>query len=151
MEAKIMKPISALTAEFTVSLGKYPADSDKIIARMYETAAKNDLSILGPLYWNHLECNGQPDTPYTLQIALPVAPSQQYKGEFPLVMLPEIQYTGTFHHGNLENYGETYEKFIGDIFKAGWKTTNNYRELYLNYDVTDPSNHLVYIMAEITR
>lgn len=151
MEAKILKPITALTAEFTVSLGNYPVDSNETISRMYQTAMQNGLSILGPLYWNHLECDGQRGTPYRLQIALPVASNTDYKGEFPLVTLPGIQYTDTFHYGPLDKFGETYGKFIGDILEAGWKPTNNFRELYLNYDVADPSNHLVYIMAEVAR
>lgn len=117
---------------------------------LYGTAKEAGLQAVSPLefiYWN---TSSDDTAPITLEIALPVAPTD--------VAIPEkysIQERAGFkavlhtHVGDFSSVSTVYEQLYTDIFGAGLKPKNQVREVYKHWvDLTSPEN-ITDILIEI--
>lgn len=111
------------------------------IDQLCAEAKKLGLKQTGPLQFVYHGCDDKPDTNFTLEIALAVDQEKPYDGKFKFKELETFNCVSTLHRGNINRIGETYEKFIPEVFKSGKQITDQSREVYHKWvDSESPEN-----------
>lgn len=149
MEIKTIKPIKVLyyTEQTNLSglakLVRYKAKE------LQNEAVKHGMEITGPVYWNYFGMDGNPETVFTLEIALPFYSEEHYKGEFKIKRMPEFKCASYTHNGFWTEMSSAYQLLIGEIFQNGFKMNGQSREVYINIDFVEPENNITEIQVGI--
>lgn len=116
---------------------------------MYTAAQSAGLSIIGPLQWNYYGADGNPATMFTLEIALPIVPTDQHVSGFEVKQLPAFKYVKTMLEGSWGGMGDAYGKLIPTALQAGLQLQGVSREIYHKIDHTPAENHLTEIQVGV--
>jgi len=149
MLIKEIKPVSVLyfTQKTTLNgLGQYV----RTVARqLYREACRADLEVTGPIYWLYYGMDGQPDTEFTLEIALPVTEPNAYAGEFSTKALPSFRCVSGLHTQAWEEMPETYGQLISELTAHGCTMNGICREVYVQMDFKTPGNNVTEVQIGI--
>ena len=149
MLIKETKPLTVLyfTQKTTLSgLGPFV----RTIARqLYQEACRADLEVTGPIYWIYYGMDGQADTEFTLEIALPVTHPEAYAGEFQTKKIPSFRCVSGLHTGAWEKMPETYGQLIGELMAHRCTMSGICREVYVQMDFTTPENNVTEVQIGI--
>jgi effector-binding domain-containing protein len=118
---------------------------------IYKDAVKHDLEITGPVYWIYEGADGQPDTRFSLTIAVPVSPADHNlsDSDFKLKTLDSFHCVSRQHLGDWSKLGETYGKMAAEI-QSGQLTMNGQnREIYLNMDFEHPEANITEVQIGV--
>jgi len=120
--------------------------------KMYQTAVQNDLEITGPIYWVYEGMDGNPETVFTLTIALPVSFKDKNltDSDYKLKSLLPFRCVSEQHMGDWSKLGETYGSVIPTILSGGLTMSGENREIYLNMDFQNPEANITEIQIGIT-
>jgi effector-binding domain-containing protein len=139
-------PVLFFSTQTTLAeLSKYVA---QVAKELYAEAAKLQLLPTGPLQWIYLGADGNPDTVFTLEIALPVE-TFPIQSSFKTKILPAFSGAAALHTGNWNTLAATYNKLITEICAAGKQLTGVCREQYIYMDFADPNNNLTEVLVGI--
>jgi effector-binding domain-containing protein len=110
---------------------------DKVgtVAReLYAEAARQHLLVTGPVYWFYYGLDGNPQTVFTLEIAIPVSGQPYANGDYLFNELPAFKCIALTHTGSWANMKESYTKLMTEIAKQNLGMNGICREVYLNID-----------------
>lgn len=116
---------------------------------IYQEAVNKGLDICGPVYWIYTGADGNPQTRFQLQIAVPVNIEMEFAGELVCKNLPDFKFVKYTHYGKWENFGEAYCKVFAFIADSGFKYSGTCREVYIHIDLENPDNHITEIQVGI--
>lgn len=120
--------------------------------KMYQVAIQNELEITGPVYWIYTGMDGNPETVFTLCIALPVSNHDTAldTSDFKLKQLETFHCVAEQHPGNWNQLGETYGSLIPGIISDGLVMSGQNREIYLHMDFDNPEANITEVQIGIT-
>ena len=134
MELKKIHPMQVLCFETKTKLSEIGEYVRVVAHKMYRVAVQNDLEITGPVYWIYDGMDGNPETVFSLTIALPISFKEKdlENSEFKLKSLMAFQCVSQQHVGDWGKLGETYGSLIPTILSGGLTMSGENREIYLN-------------------
>jgi effector-binding domain-containing protein len=147
MEIKEISSMNVFYKTFQTSLlemSKYVLTTP---TEMYNEAQKNDLKIIGPQVWIYQGMDGNPNTRFTLEIALPVI--KPIKNNLQIKELPAFKCAAIIHKGDWGNLKNSYEKIISEIYNSGNSMSNFCREVYTIVESPDSENNITEIQIGI--
>jgi effector-binding domain-containing protein len=145
MELKTIKPIKVLYySERTNMSGLAKLVRIKAKELQIEAISKG-MEITGPCYWNYFGMDANPETIFTLEIAMPVYFDGNYNGIFKIKKMPEFKCASAIHNGFWTEMGVAYQKLIGEILAKGFQMSGESREVYINIDFAEPKNNITEI------
>jgi len=122
-----------------------------VVAReLYREAAALDLTVTGPVYWQYVGFEPEPETEFSLHIALPVAEAKaDYAGKFAFQRTEPFRCLAAVHEGNWIDIPQTYGKLFAHLSDQGLQPTGLNRELYINFNFTDPAANVTEVQVGI--
>ena len=72
-----------------------------------------------------------------------------YSGKYKFKSLKGFKCATTIHNGSINKLGETYEKFMPELFKSGNKMTDQSREVYIKYVEQDSAENITEIQVGV--
>ena len=144
MQIRTIQSMQVFCFETTTSLREISGYVRHVARQLYKDAVQNDLEITGPVYWVYNGADGQPDTEFSLTIALPVCSCEKtiLPSDFKLKQLDSFKCVSQTHYGAWENLGETYGQLIFEIQVKDPEMSGQNRELYLNMDFENPEANI---------
>lgn len=148
LEIKEVQPVKVYykSIETTlIELNKYVKNTP---GEMYEDLAKYGIEPAGDQIWIYKGGDGNPETKFTLEIAIPVnrlleIDNMQFKE---LETFPCISIT---HEGSWENLKVSYQKVMQEMKDAGKQPGRECREVYVNCDFENPANNITEVQVGI--
>lgn len=152
IELKKIHPMQVLCFETKTTLSEIGEYVRVVAHKMYQTAVRNDLEITGPVYWVYEGMDGNPETIFSLTIALPISFREKHleNSDFKLKSLRAFQCVSAQHLGDWNKLGETYGSLIPTIVSGGQNMSGENREIYLNMDFQNPQANITEIQIGIT-
>jgi len=118
------------------------------VSKELHAEAAGKALISGPVYWIYHGTDGKPDTPFTLEIALPI--QGFFNSEiFSIRELPAFKAVVYRHEGAWEQLPSTYEKILEYVEKHKIPIRDECRELYINVDFQQPSNNITEVQVGV--
>jgi effector-binding domain-containing protein len=153
MEIKSIQPIHVLYFETQTSLREISEHVRIVARRLYQDAVKNELEITGPVYWIYEGADGQPDTKFSLTIALPVTPDETRSSEsmFQLKYLEPFECVAGQLYGSWDKLGDMYGNLISALSADNLTMSGQNREIYLNMDFQHPERNITEVQIGIRR
>jgi hypothetical protein len=127
------------------TLRDLPSFAGTVVRDLYRYVTDLDLLICGPQYWFYYGVDGQPQTKFTLEVALPV------QGKIPTAVLPYFKRIPAFrclssrYEGPWEGIAEEYQRMLQYVSDNGLKMNGMYAESFLHIDFDDPANQITEI------
>jgi effector-binding domain-containing protein len=152
MELKTIFPMHVLCFETQTTLQQMIQYVRVVAYKMYQAAVQNELEITGPVYWIYEGMDGNPETVFSLTIALPVTfkNKELNNSEFKLKKLETFHCASEQHHGDWSKLVETYDYLIPEIISGGLAMSGQNREIYLHMDFENPEANNTEIQIGIT-
>jgi effector-binding domain-containing protein len=149
MEVKKFNPIAVLYFTRQVTLLGLQ-EFVRIKAReLYHDAIHNNLEITGPVYWVYYGMDGNSQTLFTLEIAIPVTADENYKGIFQIKMLETFKYLSTWHKGSWDKLPAIYGSIFNEIAEKHYIPSGECREIYQHIDFLQQDNNLTEVQVGI--
>lgn len=145
-ECKTIKILSFTTQTTFVEMQNLVVGKAREI---YKEAVNQDLDICGPVYWVYTGADGNPQTRFQLEIAVPVNKKKDFQSDLECNNLPAFKFVKYTHYGKWENFRDAYCKVFAFIEASGLKYNGICREMYIHIDLENPDNHITEIQAGI--
>ncbi len=149
METKKVEKVNVLAISLQTSLSNLLADTQSLGAEIMYKATDLNLKITGPQIWHYEGCDGKPETPFLLTIAIPIQEPAGTPGKFRFDELPAATVLSSRHKGPWNTLGETYQKMMAEIQTNNLPFNGNCRELYWICDFENQGNCITEIQTEI--
>lgn len=128
------------------TLHDLPKFSGTVVRELYQYVADLDLLVCGPQYWFYHGVDGNPQTKFTLEVALPI------QGKIPTAVLPFFKRLPAFrclssrYEGPWEGIGAEYQRMLQYVADNGLRLNGIYAESFLHIDFDDPANQITEIL-----
>jgi effector-binding domain-containing protein len=119
-----------------------------VAKELYAEASKLGVLVSGPQYWIYHGMDGNNDTVFTLEIAVPIQGDIQ-SSKFAVKELPAYKSVSHMHAGAWEQMPETYGYVLQHIEQHTIAMTDECRECYLNVDFANPENNRVEVQMGV--
>ena len=149
MEKKTVQKTTVLCYSLNTSLMNMMTDTGNLPNELVEKALELGLEIAGPQIWVYDGADGNPNTPFELTIALPVAQAAGEPGKFRFAEFPEMNCISEIHKGPWAKLGDTYHKLMPAIMQQGLAYTGISREVYHVCDFENQENCITEIQIEV--
>jgi effector-binding domain-containing protein len=149
MEIKTLKPMKVLFYSEKTNLNSLLKLVKLKVKELQVEAVSKGMDITGPAYWIYYGADGNPNTEFILEIAIPVYFEGEYKGSFNLKQLPEFKCSTITHYGAWNEMHQSYSKVMGDTLQNNYQLSGVCREAYINVDFIDFSNNITEIQVGI--
>lgn len=150
MERKTIQPITVLKYSMETTMSTFLQDIGTIPQEIDAKINELGLEPTGPHTWNYFCCDGSPDKPFMLDIAVPVKEGKGETGKFKIDSFPEFVCVVTEHKGPWSELGKTYEKFIPEVLKNRLQMSGFSREIYHLVDLENQENCVTEIQIGIS-
>lgn len=149
MNTKVSNPFHVLYFTDQVALPDLQKYVRTMAQELYREAVTHNLEITGPVYWMYYGMDGNPDTVFTLEIAIPVTHNSGYSGKFQIKRLDAFKHISCLHEGDWDRLPETYGKIFQEIGAKQFVPSGICREAYLHMDFDAPENNFTEIQVGI--
>lgn len=149
MHTKVSNPFHVLSFIDKVTLPDLQKYVRTKAQELYKEAVSHNLEITGTVYWMYYGMDGNPDTVFTLEIAIPVTPAAHYSGKFQMKRLEPFKYVSCLHEGDWNRLPETYGKVFQEIGVNHYVPSGICREVYQFIDFESPDNNLTEVQVGI--
>lgn len=149
MEVKNVKPTKIFYHSEVTTLKEISELAVREIDNLCKDAEELGLKETGPLQFLYYGCDDKPDTQFTLEIAMEVDQEKSYDGKYKFKDLEGFTCASTVHNGDIEKIGETYEKFMPEVFKSGKQVTDHTREVYHKWIAPESAENVTEIQIGI--
>lgn len=119
-----------------------------IVKQLYKEAVRNEVLVSGPAYWIYRGLDGQPETVFTLEIALPIQ-GKVTESRFATKELPEFKAASHVHENAWTKIPATYAQIMQFIAMSKCRMTGEFREIYWNIDFDNPENNLTEVQIGV--
>ena len=151
MQVKEVKPINFLYFRTKTRVGELGRFVGVIARELYRDAALNDLEVTGPVYWNYFGFNGNESTPFTLDIALPIAEIPGiYHGKFQSKREESFPCVSMVHEGSWFDLPQSYARMMEFLTIRGLEPCGQNREIYLNIDFMNSAANVTEIQLGVS-
>ena len=145
---KQVQPISFLFFRTETTLGEL-AKFFHVAPELYAEASAHKLTVTGPIHWHYFGFT-DPTTPFTLEIALPIAAGlTEYDGRFHFKRTEDFKCVSMVHEGDWLKITGTYEKLLAYAAKHKLTPAGVNREIYVNVDFVNPQANVTEIQLGI--
>lgn len=117
-------------------------------AKLIEQASREGFKIAGPQFWNYNGMDGDPNTVFQLEIAIPVEESKELKSENAMAV-PGFRCVTRIVKGPWSNLGPAYEALVAEMNGEGLKPGRYCREIYHDVDFENQENNVTEIQMSI--
>ena len=147
MQIKTHPPITVLYSTHRTTIKDLPQFIGTVMKDLYSEAASHT-TVSGPVYWMYHGMDGNPDTIFTLEIALPI------QGEYPasrfaIKQLPAFKAISHIHEGNWGQLHATYAEMMQHLEANKLPLKDECREIYINIDFQKPENNITEVQVGI--
>jgi effector-binding domain-containing protein len=149
MQVKKTSPMNVLSVEKRTTITQLSQYVRVVARNLYAQAHESGLEVTGPVYWMYYGMDGNPQTEFTLKIALPVHQCKPVPAEFACERLDAFTCVSALHEDVWEHMPQTYEKVIGWITGNGYQMNGICREIYIHMDFDTPQNSLTEVQIGI--
>jgi|SRR6185312_10462242 len=116
---------------FTTTLADMMNNAGELVDALYETVFEHGLEKVGVVEFIYIDCNGQPNDPFTLKIAMPVkAGSKVGNTKFAIETRQEFKCVTYTHKGDVTELGSVYTTLYTTLRAEDYKLGNEVREVY---------------------
>jgi len=147
MQTKEIKPMHLLCFQTQTSLSGLSSFVGTVLQELYREAYRLDLFVTGPNYWIYHGMDGNPDTLFTLEIALPVAEAKGQPTGYYFKQTTPFRCVSTLHTDAWEKMPGTYQKLMTYINANNLIMNGECREMYINIDFTTPENNITEVQV----
>ena len=151
MKYKKINPFQALVFRTETKLTEINRYVRTKAREIYADVIANKCEITGPVYWIYYGADGNPNTVFSLEIAVPVFSTGNYTGIFELKVIPEFGCISEIHEGAWERLNETYGKLIEQALADGVAINPVSREIYIHMDFNSPENNITEVQLGVQR
>lgn len=130
----------AVKATVKARLATLLQDAGALPQSIMEIPAQCGFEISGPQYWTYRGADGNPETSFDLEIAVPVSGSGDLPEGFTLGDTDEFACICHTHNGPWSEFTKVYEKLIPEIMATGKTLSGICREVYLQCDMENQNN-----------
>ncbi|MBL0739602.1 GyrI-like domain-containing protein [Chryseolinea lacunae] len=117
---------------------------------LFQEAVKQKLFITGPIHWHYFGFTGEPDKPFTLEVALPISEAPaDYDGVFHIKRTEPFKSAVTVHEGNWQTLPDAYGRLIQFMHDNKLKPNGATREIYINSDLHAPAANVTMIQMGV--
>lgn len=116
------------------------------VAKELYTEAVNHSFVSGPVYWIYHGADGNPDTVFTLDIAVPIQGFFNSK-KFSIKELAPFKAVVHRHEGSWELLGSSYGQIMHFVESNRIPIRDEFREIYLNVDFERPENNITEVQV----
>ncbi len=121
-----------------------------VAQELFQEAVQHKLHITGPIHWHYAGFMGDPNTPFTLEIALPVSEViYEYDGKFHFKRTEEFSCVSIVHEGNWMEIPQSYQKLMSFAETNQLKPVAFNRELYINADFKNPEANITEVQLGV--
>jgi len=140
--AKTVQPKTYLCHTQKTTLSKMMETAGELVDALYEEIWQQKLEKDGVIEFIYLDCNGKPNDPFILKIAMPVKAGATISSDrFKLEETAEFKCVSHIYKGDVSQIGCVYEGLFGEVLAHGHKPTNQVREVYEKFVSLDsPEN-----------
>jgi effector-binding domain-containing protein len=147
MEIKEINPMTVFYRTVQTTLSEMMQYVMTTPLEMYQEAMKEGLKISGPQVWIYHGMDGNPNTKFTLEIALPII--KPIKNNLQIKELPAFKCATIIHKGDWGNLKNSYEKIISEIYSSGNSMNKICREVYAHVETPESENNITEIQIGI--
>lgn len=104
----------------------------EIPSQLYRDLTKTSAHITGPISFFYYGMDGNPDTEFELEIAIPVDRAAAYEGEFAFRQVEAFKCVSATHRGSWALLGQCYEQLVAETIRGGHQLLFESREIYHN-------------------
>lgn len=119
-----------------------------VVKELYTEAVHNGVLVSGPAYWIYQGMDGQPETVFTLEIAIPIQ-GKITESKFATKDLPAFKAASHVHENAWTKMPATYAQIMQFIAMNNLCLTGEFREIYWNIDFDNPENNLTEVQIGI--
>jgi len=117
---------------------------------LVKEAASLNLHVTGACHWHYFGFTGDASTPFTLEVALPVASIvPDYDGNFHFKRTESFKCVTLTHEGGWDTIPGAYETLMAFIDEHNMEASGVTREIYVNVDFQDPTANVTWIQTGI--
>lgn len=147
MTIKTHPPMTVLCSTHETTIQQLDQFVGTVMKDLYLEAANNTI-VSGPVYWIYHGMDGQPETVFTLEIAVPIQGRYQ-SSKFSIKELSPFRTVTHIHEGAWEQLPATYTQMMKHIEANKIPMKDECRELYLNIDFQKPENNITEVQVGI--
>lgn len=140
--------MTVLYSTHQTTLGQLGQYVGTVVKDLYAEAVANDILVSGPAYWIYRGMDGDPDTVFTLEIALPIQGAIR-ESRFATKELPAFKAACHTHEKAWTKIPATYAQLMQYIQLNKYKITGEFREIYWNMDFEHPENNLTEVQVGV--
>jgi effector-binding domain-containing protein len=148
MEIKTHPPMTVLYSTHQTTIKQLDQFVGNAVKELYAEAVHNDVLISGPAYWIYHGMDGNPDTVFTLEIALPIQ-GKVNDSRFATKELASFKAACHVHENGWTKIPATYTQIMQFIAMNNLQMTGECREIYSNIDFENPENNLTEIQVGV--
>lgn len=148
MELKTVQPVKVMCRALETTLKNIQNDVDGTYGEIEAAAQKLKLKQTGAPQWIYYGSDGNPDTKFTLEMAVPVN-GEAATNDYKFKELPEFKCATMLHKGSWSDFTKTYEQLIGAMMSKGIEMSGVSREVYQTIDFDIPENNITEIQIGI--
>lgn len=131
-------PITVVSVQMTATLNTLTNVVGNTPQQLYSEFEAQDIPPAGPMLFVYRGMDGDPDSPFELEVALPIdqstAAGKAYSGERVVKTLTPFDYVEKTYVGAMENMGKDgYEPLFIAMAKSGIESNGEAREIYVNW------------------
>jgi effector-binding domain-containing protein len=116
------------------------------VSKEVYTDAANHSFVSGPVYWIYRGADGNPETVFTLEIAVPIQGFFNSK-KFSIKELAPFKAVVHRHEGSWEQLGNSYGQIMQYVESNRIPIKDEFREIYLNVDFQRPENNITEVQV----
>ncbi|MBC7850380.1 MAG: GyrI-like domain-containing protein [Chitinophagaceae bacterium] len=148
MEIKTHPTMTVLYSTHQTTISGLSQFVGTVVKELFTEAVSNDVLVSGPVYWVYHGMDGQPDTVFTLEIAIPIQGVIK-SSRFATKELPAFKTASHVHENGWTKIPATYAQIMQFIAMNSLQMTGECREIYWNIDFENPENNLTEIQVGV--
>jgi effector-binding domain-containing protein len=148
MERKKVEKITVIKYTLETKMSTMLTDVGTNANDIAVKAKELGLEITGPQIWQYAGSDGKDDTPFTLDICLPIKEAKGDPGKFSFDVLPEYNCVSEIHKGPWNKLSNTYEKMMGEMTRKSIIPKWTCREVYITCDFENQENCITEVQME---
>lgn len=148
MEKKKVEKMTVIKYSLETKMSTMITDVGNSASEIAVKATELGLEITGPQIWQYTGSDGKDDTPFTLDICLPIKEAKGDPGKFSFHELPEYNCVAEIHKGPWNNLSNTYQKMMGEMTRKGIVPRWTCREVYITCDFENQENCITEVQME---
>jgi len=148
MEIKTHPAMTMLYSTHRTTINQLNQYVGTVVKELYAEAVLNGVLVSGPAYWMYYGMDGQPETVFTLEIAVPIQ-GKITASKFATKELPAFKAASHVHENGWTKMPATYAQIMQFIAMNNLRMTGEFREIYWNIDFENPENNLTEVQIGV--